>query len=510
MRSILRRALCALMCLCLMTPAVSLGEGFTPVLFFDPQKTDAAGLRFDLALDMDPSAFSPELQPTLQGIADLVNIITLQGTLEQAFTGCFDLKADVLLNSSEETRTPVRLFGPFSHWGIQSSLLGDELLMINMLAMMEFSMKVYFHLNIPIQRYTFFLSPYIHQTAFEYMSYALRDTMLLTEGDRVIPRENMLAMAQQIAEISAGDRAFLYWVKGLAMESGYEETILEAFATMPEWFDSFLAEEGVSITTTGATETWRTGEITLFTRTVENDMNAWAVTLPATTNGYVLSIFYNGQGGDHQLQISVTDEYEELLVECLLKAENLPDLSAETPITAPFCVDYTVSGLFLEEDIHLLFQGEGKDGQFSLSMVNPETTQPQLTLSGTLESYTPETLPDFLVEDMEKGVSILSINDTTLTQLLRSVASPMLKGMIPLLVNVPASSLQTILDLLTDSGILGMLASGGASDFGGEGYEEEYSEEFFEDEEFYEDEEYYEDEESWDEEYEDALTGTEE
>jgi len=69
MRSFLRRALCALLCPCLLLPSLALAE------------EDATGLRFDLTFQMDPEAFPPEQRGIMRGIADLLNILTLQGTL---------------------------------------------------------------------------------------------------------------------------------------------------------------------------------------------------------------------------------------------------------------------------------------------------------------------------------------------------------------------------------------------------------------------------------------------
>lgn len=489
MRSILRRALCALMCLCLLTPTLALAD------------QDASGVRFDLQLNMDPAAFPQEQQEMLSGIADLLNILTLQGTLDQSFTGCFDLNADILLDGAEETRTPVRIYGTESHWGIESSLLGDEMLMVNMIAMLEFAMKTYFHLNIPLQRAALFISPYIHTSAFDALGSAWKNVMHAQEGERTIPKDEVLALAAELAQIAEDDRAFLYWVKALALESGYDETILEAIEMLPEWAEGFVSDEGIVISIMGATETWHTGETTLFTRTVEDNVTAWSVTPPTTANGYRLSVFYNGQpNSEHVLQVTITDEYEDLLVDCTVKANNIPDLTQEVPISSPFSLEVNMTGLFLEEDAHLLFLGEGENNSFSLSMMNTETDQPQLTLSGTLEPYTPAVAPSFSTAELLEGVNLLSINDTTLTQLLGNVADPLFNGMIPLLLHVPASSIQSILDLLTESGVLALLASGGAEDYG---------EEYFEDEEYYEDEEFY-DEEYYEEYDADAFTGVEE
>ena len=452
MRSFLRRALCALLCLCLLLPSLALAE------------EDATGLRFDLAFQMDADAFPQEQRSVMRGIADLMNILTLQGTLERSFTGCFDLNAQVMLSQLEDTRTSLRLYGMESCWGIKSSLLGDEILMVNLVALLEFSMKAYFHLNIPLQNLTLLISPFVHTSALDPLINSWRRVMLAKTTKRTIPRKNILSMAREMSDFAAGDDVFYYWVQALALDAGYDEAIMEFMADLPEWAKSFVSSQGVSVTFNGATETWTTGETTLFTRTIEDNVTAWSVTLPTTLNGFDASAYYNGQpDGEHTLQINITDEYQDTVLDCLVKANNIPDLTSEVPIASPFSLEVKMSGEALKNSMHLLFLGEGQDGSFTLSMLDPQTRTPQLTLSGTLVPYTPDVVPHFTSEQMSKGMNLLSMNDVTLTQLLNKVSDPLLHGALPLLVHMPASSVQSILDLLTEHGVIDLLLSGGAS-----------------------------------------------
>lgn len=452
MRSLFRRMLCALLCLCLLTPALSLAE------------QDVTGVRFDLRFQMDPSVFPQEQQALACGIADLVNILSLQGTLAQSFNGCFDLNLALMLADAAETRTTLRLFGTESQWSVASSLLGEETLFINLIAMLEFALKIYYHMDIPLQRAAVFISPYVHTSALDALRRAWNDVMLAQQGDRRISRDDALALASELAEIAENDRTFRVWVQALALEAGYDEATMEAFAFLPEWAESILAEDGISISTQGTTETWQTGEYTLFTRTVEDSVTAWSVVLPEPINGYNASVFYNGQpNGEHILRIDISDEYEDAVLDCTVKAENIPDLTCEVPVSAPFSLSVDLSGVFLEEDLHLLFQGEGEDGYVALSMIDTRTGAPQLTVSGMLEAFSPDTVPDYTSAELTRGMNLLSMNDEGLTRLVSSVTRPLLKGMIPLLAHAPASSVQSILDLMTDSGIINMLVNGGAS-----------------------------------------------
>ena len=156
MRFPFRRMLALLVCLCLLAPAPVQAEA------------DVTGVRFSLQAQLEPSAFSAasDTLKTLSGLSQLLDAMTLEGTLDRSFTGSFDLNAALTLYGLPETRTKLRVFGKDSHWCVQSSLLGNETLMINLLALLEFSIKAYSHLGIPLQRAALLATPYVHTSAF--------------------------------------------------------------------------------------------------------------------------------------------------------------------------------------------------------------------------------------------------------------------------------------------------------------------------------------------------------
>ena len=106
---------------------------------------------------------------------------------------------------------------------------------------------------------------------------------------------------------------------------------------------------------------------------------------------------------------------------------------------------------------------------------------------GTLEATTPSTVPEFTTAQLMEGMNLLSMNDVTLTELLGNVAQPMFDGLVPILVHMPASTVQSLLDLLTEHGVIDLLVNGGASEYNE--YDEEYSEDEYYEEEY--EEEYY-------------------
>lgn len=448
MRSFIRRTVCVLLCLCLL-PFAALAE------------QDASGLRFDLSFQMDASAFPAQQQDMVQGFADLLNILTLKGTLESSFTGCFDLNTQLMLGGVEDTLTDLRVFGTESAWCIGSSLLGEETLLVNLVALLEFSMKAYFHLDIPLQRLALLASPYVHTSALDSMTSAWRRVMLAKEGKRTISRKQVRSLAQEMAGIAETDSAFQFWVQALTMEAGYDDAVTQALADLPAWVETFVDANGIVVSFQGATETWRSGKTTLFTRTVEDTVTAWSLALPTTTNGYTITAHYTGQpDGEHLLQVNIADDAATVL-DVSLAATGVSSWDSLT-LASPFSLQVDMSGSAVKEETHLLLEGQEDNGYVAVSLLSP-SRQPQLTMTGTIQPYTPSKTPDFSSADMENSFNLLSMNDVTLTQLLGRIASPLARGVLPLLVHIPVSSVQSIMNLLEEHRVLDLLLNGGAS-----------------------------------------------
>ena len=145
MTHLFKRLTALLLCLCLLIPCMAAAEG-------------AHAVRFTLAAEMNADAYPETDRPLMEALAELIGIISLEGTFEYN-EDCIDLNAQVLLEQAEETRTTLRLYGCEDTWALQSNLLGDQQLFFPMTSLLEFCMKAYFHLNVPLQRVGLLLTP---------------------------------------------------------------------------------------------------------------------------------------------------------------------------------------------------------------------------------------------------------------------------------------------------------------------------------------------------------------
>lgn len=438
------RRLAALLLCVLLLPTVSLGESAD------------VGYGFDVHFSMDVSAYPEADQTLMQGIADTLNMLTLSGTFAMAGNS-FDITADMLLENDEDTRTSLHLYGTDTHYQLGSSLLGNQELMMNNLALLEFAIKAYNHLGMPLQYPALLISPYAHTSAFDWIRDEWNRVMHAEEGNRVIAREDVMELAAYAADNAEQDRAFYYWLAALALESGYSDMVLETITELPDWLDGLLDDEGITVTVEDDTETWSSGEETFFTRTASDEETTCSLTLPMLPDGNTVEASCQYQQEDGSIVLSILIANEEDETSMLDASLTLTGWTESLPMDGQVDLTVSLQGEMVPNVLSLHFTYQAEDGQFTLQQLNPETDAALLSVQGTLTqqelsapSYTADTL---------NGLNIFSLNDASMKTFVTGVAEPFVKGAIPLLKHLPLSAYETLFSLLDQYGILSMLTS---------------------------------------------------
>ena len=91
--------------------------------------------------------------------------------------------------------------------------------------------------------------------------------------------------------------------------------------------------------------------------------------------------------------------------------------------------------------------------------MNTEKNLPMVWAEGTITKAEPAFTP-FYPPGEVTGVDLLSVNDESLKDFVESVTRPVMEGMLPLLLQVPASAYQAVYQLLEDYGILSLMTAG--------------------------------------------------
>ena len=456
-----KRFLSLLLCL-YMLPAAALCEGF--------------GTAFKLDFDMNAAAYPEDVREVLSGIADLINAVTLEGVFEVQ-DGYFETNFDLLINGAERTRTPVKVYGDKASWIFRSPLLGNETVFLNMESMLEFAMKANAHLNIPAQRVATLITPYVHTHGLSNVWAVMEPVLFAGEKSRTISAAKLKDMANDIV-VAAEGRPFRYWAAAMGRETGYEYELRDAMTNAPEWLSSFLSSKGISVKKTDTAETWKTGKQTLFERTFSlEDAQTFQLSLPASTNGYTITAEGAYQFADDLLHASIdlliTDAWEEVVLDIHANGS----LPVSFPVHRSFFLTWDADGTAVGGDgVHLYFEGEGTSDTITLRQMTPDMEQTMLTLTlSGLEEMQPSVEPY-----TDPGLCLMSVTSETLSELMHAIIMPMIKGLLPILAEVPASACQSILNLLENSGIFGLVTDGLLSE---DEWSEEEWEEWDEDEE---------------------------
>ena len=437
----LKRALALLLCL-LLLPVWTLADA-------------AEGQRFRLTFEMDADAYPADVRDITPGIADLLRELTIDGTLLTDGSK-FDLQAELLLGDQERTRTALRLFNNLNTWYLASPLLGDVVLSAYMPALLEFCLKGSTHLGVPFQRVAICL-PRVHTDGVASLVSAASPVLFAREGSRSVRRSDVISLAHRLAELAETDRAFIYWTQGIAAETGYNWVIMDAVAQLPAWVESFVPGSGLTITVNGSLETWTAGSLTILRR--ETDLSgaqSLSVTLPPLPDGTTVTFDAAMQpdGGliHGSFDLLVTDAAGDTVAR--LHADG--SLPASLPVTRPFFLVWEAEGPAVGGDgVHLYFEGEGDGQTVTVRQLTPDRSAVMLTVTAALEPARGELSPL-----PESAVALFSVETSSLNALMQQIISPLVRGVLPLIAQVPASACQTLMNLLEDSGIFDLLTNG--------------------------------------------------
>lgn len=403
----------------------------------------AEGVRFTLAAGVNPSGFPGDRQRLMESISALLDSLTLQGTYTMQ-DGAFDLSLAAQLTTGDDAAAAdLRVYGLDSHWGIQSSLLGDADVMINHLALMEFAVKAYNLYGLPLPQLSL-LSPYAHRSAFTALGTEAAPLLLPREEACTVSAAELRALAERFVTLSEEDRALRYWCEVMRITLGAD--VFDSFvASLPETVAK-LCPDGLTIARKDSTTTWSNGETALLTLQDDGSSMSASLDLPGVITAGAAFLY------------GPTFVTGSLHTDCaLLKADVAFSLPVSLPVILPFSLSAEASGLLLKEPLHLVFEGEGHGNSVTLRRLTPDHTAELMTITADLTPFDPLEMPAYGPEDVT-GVNLLSVNGDSLADWLDQARTPLLDGLYRLVVCLPPTVCQTLMDTLEDSGLLDTIA----------------------------------------------------
>lgn len=431
-----RRLLCAMLCV-LLLPVGALAEG---------------GLRFSAGFSAEPAAHDG----LMAGIADLLNVLTVEGSFEGSFTdkgdhAGFTLGLDLTLENSERARLPLSVYGYEDAIHLRTPLVGDVDMYLNMPAFIEFGVKMSNHMGLPVNKLAL-LYPYVWRNAFKNMRQKWEPVLFASGKSRTVSQKALVQLAKDLAASCYDDNFFYYWVLTIGETSGMDELLLGLIDQLPTWASEKVPKGGLTVKVKGPQQTWKLGNQVI----AQIDEHTLHVSLSGLPDDASVLLDWSADAGDLALTLDLAQAGETLL-HVAASAAGLPEA---LPISRPFTAEVTASGLLLDDqEFCLLLSGEGQDDQFAITG-SLTGLMDKLSIFGTLSAYTPETLPSYSHSEIVlTGQNIFSLNDVSLTEFVKAIARPLVTGAIPIIAHLPVSTCVAAMDIFEQAGVFDLVVS---------------------------------------------------
>lgn len=396
---------------------------------------------FTLHADLSAEQYDSLRQERAAGFEALLREMEISGTYV-SHEGSFDLNADVALGSGRtRTHTGVRLYGTDSHWGMSSSLLGREELMINVAALLPFGVKTKAYVDLPLDQAAL-LVPYTHTYALSAPARVLSLLFPEENGKTWIPRAAVDDIAREFLRVCDEDAAFSLWLE----VTGTYKTAVEIanyILKMPQ------VVYGFEVNRTDSSLTWEAlGLLTIMTLEQSGSEYALHFSIPKVA--------------DVEGQWRLEDGFASGQLTARLygmDADFAFELPTAFPIARPgFYASADIkSPIFPTGSFTMRLEGNVQ-GDMVTARLYQNAAQPFLTLEAEMTAWEPEALPDWQPEDLT-GMNILSSTGDSLGVLIRDAQEPLLSGVYDLLVAAPPEAVQSLMDTLEELGAINLLVN---------------------------------------------------
>lgn len=410
----------------------------------------AAGMRFSVQLSIDPAAFPGADQALLNGLTGLMKVTTLEG--EFVCDGAsFELDAALLMGEGKgASRTTCRIWGLDSHWGVRSSLLGDEELMVNCAALLPFGQKASNYLGIPLDAAAL-LMPYTHVNALSSITALIAPLFPAEDGKVTLTRAEMDALVNEISRLCDEDPALNLWLQTTGLYRTAKR-YCSAYFSVPEFILPSL-----TVRRSGDSLTWKSGLLTILSISRKDGVTTCSFSLPALASGEATL----QQKGD-QITGSASIDLDGLEVTA---SASFPARLTTSTADIALSVD-AASPILPDGQLRLRVAGQTHGNSVTLHLLHPDSSATLLTAQGTLIPLAAEDLPRYTPADLT-GVNILSVNGDSLRALLNDIKWPLMSGLFDLVTAAPAPAVQALMDYAEDSGLIDLLTDALS---GGSGY----------------------------------------
>ena len=475
--------------LCLFCAVLVLMAGTVPAVS-EAAADGNSSYDFDLTFYLNADSFPELLRTRADGYAALINSLGLRGNISWSTqTNSMDLEATMYFTDNPSLTYPFRIYGTKQRVFITSPLINNEIILLNMAALMEFAIKAKNTLGIPLS-YLALLFPYTTESAFDGLIRSWEKVIGSFSKSGKVSVKKFSELSGLWTEELLNNARLQFWISGVADGSDSPSAVEIEMNNLPQYYQRITNNKPVSVSVARDSETWKNAAgDTLFSKVQSGDSASTVLSLPASENGYVPYFSLTSQSGSQSFGFDAaasvrrnpsvvsdagngydeeeygsdwdasSDEFPELLLDFRASGSGLP---LSLPADAAFSFSVSVRGA-LYPNYSFFIDGETKqDGAITLSLLKPYSQDSVpvaiFRYAGTvLPAAEPKVVPDYFRAGLEDAYNVFSFNEQKLSAFTAKVLPSLIRSVFSFVASAPTSACQSFLDDLTDSGILDML-----------------------------------------------------
>ena len=430
---------------------------------------------FDIRLRLNAEALPFGEREYMQGYADLLEILEFKGN----FSYCPGQDSSDLYLTVIPTTHPASAVS-FHIWGIEnmhrvtSPLFGDKELSFNPGAFLGFSISAREVLQIQLPRIAL-MNPRTTVNALRNLSDIWAEKAGNLQRDRTVSFGTILEIADAWKAQLEAKTKISYWSEALVDPSLDDGLAARDLREMPGRLAEIAGKKGLTVRREGNTATVRNsaGEV-LFEQTEAEGETAYALTLPESERRYFPCFSWREktEDGRHSWALDAewacaeetarTDPETGEILQRLDLHVAVNGLPAALPAEAEITGELAQTGFLLPA---FRFRMAGKitpEGQVRIALERgdrPEAGE-VFVCEGTVTPSVHEAPMVYDWSELNSEYNILSLNYADQSATINAVKKPLVLGMIDFLYELPASSCQSIMDYLEETGVLKTLLSG--------------------------------------------------
>ena len=432
---------------------------------------------FDMRLHLDAEQLPFRERAHIKGYADLLEMLELRGNYSYCpATDCSDLYLDVIPVTNPSSALSFHIWGLPNMHSVTSPLFADKVLCFNPGAFLGYSLSAREVFRLSLLPRVALLNPRTSRNAFT----SLTEVWNRLAGE--MPRggnisvKTLQAIAAEWENLMESRTKISYWSSAMVDPALDDGMALQDLHSMPGQLLNAAGNKRLTKerkAKEGRTVIRNAAGFTLWEQTETEKTTAYTLNLPEELKRYFPAFSVRRDTEDGRMSFALDAEWACAAETATADAETgaakqrldlhfaVDGLPASLPAETSLSGSVRQGGFLFPEFSFLLDGTVAGDGQVRVSLRfedRPESS-PVFACEGRI---TPSAHPEpmnYLWQELNTEYNILNLSYDAQRALIDTVKKPLLLGMIDFLYEVPASSCQSIMDDLENSGVLKMVLS---------------------------------------------------